>query len=39
MSLVGQILPIFLLISLGAVSRLFGWLSEGAVDGGTGLYL
>ena len=33
MSLVGQILPIFLLIALGVVSRLFGWLSDAAVDG------
>ena len=33
MSLVGQILPIFLLIALGVVSRLLGWLSDGAIDG------
>lgn len=33
MSLVGQILPIFLLIALGVASRRFGWLSDDAVDG------
>lgn len=33
MSLVGQILPIFLLIALGVVSRRLGWLSDAAVDG------
>ena len=33
MSLVGQILPIFLLIALGVVSRRLGWLSGAAVDG------
>jgi len=33
MSLIGQILPIFLLIALGAISRRLGWLSDQAVDG------
>lgn len=33
MSLIGQILPIFLLIALGAVSRRLGWLSDEAIDG------
>lgn len=33
MSLVGQILPIFLLIALGVVSRRLGWLSGAAIDG------
>lgn len=33
MSLVGQILPIFLLIALGVISRRLGWLSDAAVEG------
>ncbi|WP_237152011.1 AEC family transporter [Oryzibacter oryziterrae] len=33
MSLVDQVLPIFLLIALGVISRLFNWLDDAAVAG------
>lgn len=33
MSLIGQVLPIFLLLGLGFLSRRFGWLTDAAVDG------